>query len=154
MAITNNTDFTSGQILTAQQQNNFPRGIMAISKATATDATITVLEETFSVSFTAVANRNYRVTYFEPEVTGTSGAYTNIAIFVTSIALSANQIAAGYVYAPAANSYTSITVTAVGTFTAGTVVIKGAASASAGTSKIGRAATQPAFLMVEDIGTA
>jgi len=152
MAITNNVDFVSGAILTAAQQNNFPRGIMAVSKATATDATITAMEEQLSVTFTAVANRNYKVTYFEPEVTGTATAYTNIAIFLTSIA--GSQIAGGYVYAPAANSFTSITVTAVGTFTAGTVIIKGAASASSGTSKLGRAATQPAFLMVEDIGTA
>ena len=152
MAITNNVDFVSGAILTAAQQNNFPRGIMAVSKATATDATITAMEEQLSVTFTAVANRNYKVTYFESEVTGTATAYTNIAIFLTSIA--GSQIAGGYVYAPAANSFTSITVTAVGTFTAGTVIIKGAASASSGTSKLGRAATQPAFLMVEDIGTA
>jgi hypothetical protein len=152
MAITNNTDFTSGQILTAQQQNNFPRGIMAISKATATDATITSLEEQLSVTFTAVANRNYKVTYFEPEITGASGSYTNISIRLTSIA--GAQLAGGYVYAPAANSFTSVTCMAVGTFTAGTVIIKAALSAESGTSKAGRAATQPAFLMVEDIGTA
>jgi len=152
MAITNNTDFSSGAILTAQQQNNFPRGIMAVSKATSTDATITTVEEQLSVTFTAVANRNYRVTYFEPEVTGTSGAYTNILIFLTSIA--GTQLSGGYVYAPATNSYSTITVTAISTFTAGTVIIKGAASASSGTSKLGRIAAQPAFLMVEDIGTA
>jgi len=139
MAITNNTDFSSGAILTAQQQNNFPRGIMAVSKATSTDATITTVED-------------YRVTYFEPEVTGTSGAYTNILIFLTSIA--GTQLSGGYVYAPATNSYSTITVTAISTFTAGTVIIKGAASASSGTSKLGRIAAQPAFLMVEDIGTA
>ena len=126
---------------------------MAISKATLSDTTVTVLEEQLSVTFTAVANRNYRVTYFEPEVTSTSGTYTYLALFVTSIA--GTQITAGYVYAPAANSFMSQTVTAVTTFTAGTVVIKaGAQNFSAGTSKLGRAGTQPAYLMVEDIGTA
>ena len=153
MAITNNTDFTSGQILTAQQQNNFPRGIMAISKATATDATITVLEEQMSVTFTAVANRNYRVTYFEPELSGTSGTYTILSLLLTSLA--GAQLAAGYAYASAASSFTSVTTTAIGTFTAGTVTIKAAAQiVGAGTAKAGRAATQPAYLMVEDIGTA
>jgi hypothetical protein len=153
MAITNNTDFTSGQILTAQQQNNFPRGIMAVSKATSTDATVTVLEEQLSVTFTAVANRNYRVTYFEPEVTSTSGTYTYLALFLTSIV--GTQITAGYVYAPATNSFMSQTVTAVSTFTAGTVILKAAAQCvGVGTSKLGRAATQPAYFMVEDIGTA
>ena len=44
MAINPNTDFSSGAVLTAAQQNRFPRGVMAYAQTTTSDATITVEE--------------------------------------------------------------------------------------------------------------
>jgi hypothetical protein len=69
MAISPNVDFVSGAILTAAQQNQFPRGIMqrvaSTSSATGTNTETVTLT---LPAFTAVANRYYRITYFEPYI--------------------------------------------------------------------------------------
>jgi hypothetical protein len=67
MAISPNTDFTSGQILTATQMNQFPRGIVALTSSSTPTANFTSEIVTITgASFTAVANRYYKVSYFEP----------------------------------------------------------------------------------------
>ncbi len=38
MAINPNTNFSAGAVLTSAQQNRFPRGVMAFTKATASGA--------------------------------------------------------------------------------------------------------------------
>jgi hypothetical protein len=63
---TPNATFTSGQILTAAQQNNFPLGV--VSRTLNTTASIfnnlTTVQELFQApAFTPVAGRLYRVTY-------------------------------------------------------------------------------------------
>jgi hypothetical protein len=65
MAVTPNTTFVSGAILTAAQQNNFPRGIMgyAISTANTSCGTSATDLTGMSITFTAVANRLYRATF-------------------------------------------------------------------------------------------
>ena len=87
MAINPNTDFTAGQILTAAEQNRFPRGIVALTTSQTNSATITTEAVTLtSTSFTAVANRYYRITYYEP-VVQPSGApsYMTFRIRLTNI---------------------------------------------------------------------
>lgn len=156
MAINPNTDFSSGAILTADQQNRFPRGVMARNTATASDATITAEEvQITGSSFTAVANRFYRITYFEPYV-ASSGAncvftlrirQTNLAGAIQNSAASLNTV--GNVFFG-----TSGICEAISTFSAGTVNVVGTLQASAGTGQASRTATQYAFLLVEDIGPA
>jgi hypothetical protein len=73
MAVTPNTTFSSGAILTAAQMNRFGRGIMATpATSTTTDSTITTTEEVMlTYTFTAVSGRMYQITYVEPSVLGT-----------------------------------------------------------------------------------
>ena len=159
MAITPNTDFVSGAILTAQQQNNFPRGVMATASST-TNYTVTtsvVISTGMTVTFTAVANRNYRVTYYEPQVQSPSvnGSLVSVQIRLTNAA--GTQLQAGIVQTNAASVISeSLTVTYIGTLTAGSVTIVGTASASTttGAPTLSRQATLPAQITVEDIGTA
>ena len=156
MAINPNTDFSSGAVLTAAQQNRFPRGVVAYKAVTASDLTITAEEiQADTASFTAVANRYYRITYYEPQITlpATSGAFvigrirlTNLAGTQYSSMIIQNQAALGTNY--------TMTTLAVTTFTAGAVVIVSSLQMSAGTATATRSATAPAFLLIEDIGPA
>jgi len=156
MAINPNTDFSSGAVLTAAQQNRFPRGVMAYNASTTTDSTITTEEiQITSSSFTAVANRYYRITYYEPQIAtpATVGTFFVGRIRLTNLA--GTQYATGIVQniAAAANNYTLIT-SAVVTLSAGSTVIVASLSYSSGTGSATRSATSPAYLLIEDIGPA
>tara|TARA_R110000822_G_scaffold284426_1_gene405907 strand:- start:13 stop:477 length:465 start_codon:yes stop_codon:yes gene_type:complete len=154
MAITNNTDFSAGAILTAQQQNNFPRGIMALRTRTSNSGILSVETVTIAaITFTAVANRNYRITYYEPQGVGAVGTtYSDVAIkngtttAGTLISLGVNN---------ATNTARSSSIVQwVGTFSAGAQNIVATGGPVAGTINFTAGATFPAFLMVEDLGTA
>jgi hypothetical protein len=56
-----NTTFTSGAVYTADQANRFPRGVMAITTSTSNTISGGYLTG-LNTSFTAVANRLYRIT--------------------------------------------------------------------------------------------
>ena len=151
MAISPNTDFTAGQILTATQQNQFPRGVMAYNEVTATDASITAEEvQITGSSFTAVANRYYKVTYFEPNPSGGTGYFT-FRIRSTNLAGTVRQ--ASFQTAGFGIERTGIAIW-IGTLTAGTQNFVATGAMSAGTGIMGRSATQTASLTVEDIGPA
>jgi hypothetical protein len=84
MAITPNTTFTSGQILTAQQQNNLPFGVMGYASRTAGNITLTTTQTDLtgmSITFTAIAGRLYKCSWI---ATGqnTSGAVSWAAIYL------------------------------------------------------------------------
>jgi hypothetical protein len=159
MAINPNTNFTAGAILTADQQNRFPRGVMAYAES-ATNYTLTAstaVATGMTVSFTAVAGRYYRVTYYEPQVqtnntlsgnTRTSIRLTNAGGTQFSLTILQNETAA------AING--TITCTAVVTLSAGATTIVGCAitSSTSGAPTLIRGATSPSFIVVEDIGTA
>jgi hypothetical protein len=66
MAVSPNTNFVSGAILTAQQQNNFPRGLMGYVVRTAGNValnTVTADVTGATLTFTAEANRGYMVSF-------------------------------------------------------------------------------------------
>ncbi len=63
MAINPNTDFSAGAVLLASQQNRFPRGVMAFTKATASGSINSEQVQITGSSFTAVANRYYKITF-------------------------------------------------------------------------------------------
>ena len=151
MAINPNTTFTSGSILLASQQNRFPFGVVAFQTVTATDATITAAEIQITTSaFTAIANRYYKITYFEPQIGNSSTGFTISQIRLTNLAgtLFQQGLISGV---SLSNSLTTIAVT---TLTAGSTVIIASLQSSAGTGSATRSATTPGFLMVEDIGPA
>ena len=156
MAISPNTNFSVGQVLTSTQANQFPRGIVAFADATSNlsfDNT-----ETLSITastFTAVANRYYRITYFEPQLpqvqnsntvtqrirlTNTSGTQLSATVYTNTTAV--------------ANATNSATLVYVGTFTAGSVVIIGSLRSPGAVVSATRSATMPAQIIIEDIGPA
>ena len=156
MAISPNDTFLAGQVLTAQECNQFPRGIVAFAQSTANDATITAEEIQLTAStFTAVASRYYRITYYEPKVAtpATAGAYVNSRIRLTNLAGAQLQIGEMQ-NAPATAISFSMTTVWVGTLTAGSTIIIASLQSSTGTATATRSATQPGQITIEDIGPA
>ena len=150
MAINPNTDFTSGAVLTAAQQNRFPRGIVAYNANTSTDSTITVEEqEVAPVTFTAVANRLYRLSYFEPGFGGTSTSAMTMRIRQTSI--TGTVLGTSNVYNSVIQQQSGMLLT-FATFGAGSVTVLATLQCSAGTGSATRSATAFAVLSVEDCG--
>lgn len=151
MAINPNTNFTAGAVLTAAQQNRFPRGVMAFTAVTTSDTTITTEEvQVTGSSFTAVANRYYKVTYYEPGIsaTNTSG---NARIRLTNIAGTVYQLQ-GFAVPSAGGGF--VHMSAVTTLTAGATNFVATLSSDSGTIQATRSSTRYAFLLVEDIGPA
>ena len=153
MAVTPNDDFTAGQVLTNTECNNWPRGLMTAPVTTSTtDSTITVEEVQLTITWTAVANRNYRVMYTEPQLSGT------VATIITA-RLRAGSIAGTIVGSnTTGNPNTLLPVNnmcqAVGTYTAGSQTIVATLEYTAGTGTATRSANRLAILTVEDLGTA
>jgi len=158
MAISPNTNFSAGAVLLASQQNRFPRGVMAYAESTA-DYTLTtsdVIATGMSVTFTAVANRYYRITYYEPQVQtplAVSG-FTNLSIKDTNAA--GATLSYGRLQTSAALMMTgNVCVIDVRTFgSSGSQTMVGTASVNVttGAPTLQRDATFPAFMLVEDIG--
>jgi hypothetical protein len=159
MAVTPNTAFTSGQILTAAQMNAFPRGLMTdIVSDTTGGINLTTAEVTMltSGSFTAVTGRLYRITYYEPRVRSTTNAgSTNSTNFYIYNGATALNEASGVSF-PTNVTFPFATCVYVGTLTAGatTITAKASASSTDGTPQLQRTATRFAFLIIEDIGAA
>lgn len=151
MAINPNTDFSSGAVLTAAQQNRFPRGVMAYTAKTTSFAVGTAAADVgVSVTFTAVANRYYRYTAYTYAFDATVAS-----TLVFQITDSANtSFAEGYVRTQGSAQYQEAVIMKVTTETAGTVIRKLRANCTAGTGTIYATATTPIFLVVEDIGPA
>ena len=150
MAINPNTDFTSGAVLTAAQQNRFPRGVMGYAEATANQNNFTTIITTLTSTFTAVANRYYKITYFERYLIGAGGA-TQVTLTLTNGATVIQEA----MVTTSTTSGEAGTSMAIETFTAGSITINAKLTSTGGTSSTaGRAATSPAFLLIEDIGPA
>jgi hypothetical protein len=156
MAISPNTDFTTGQVLTSTQANQWPRGIMAIgTNSTSGTATTTESQVMTTGSFVAVANRYYRISYFEPIVckppVDEASTYIRIRLTNTSgveLQFGQNQSAG------TGNSAIALNISIVRTLTAGTTVIAATCGTSTGSASLFRSASAPAVLVVEDIGPA
>jgi hypothetical protein len=151
--MTINTGFTSGQILTAAQMTNLPWGIAALTSKT-TDSAITVTETVFlTASFTAVANRYYRITYFEGDIYNANGANpANIIARIrngTTTAGTELQFATLYTL-PGGEGVLNTVV--VKTFTAGAQSIVATLVQSLGTGTAFHTASRPGQLIIEDIG--
>jgi len=158
MAISPNDNFTAGQVLTATECNQFPRGVMALATST-TNYTLTatdVIATGMTVTFTAVVNRYYRVTYYEAQVqTPTAvSSFVNLSIKDTNAA--GTTLNYGRLQTSAALQIIGNvnTVAVISYATAGSKIVVGTASVNVttGAPTLQRAATYPAFLLVEDIG--
>lgn len=157
MAVTPNTTFVSGAILTAAQQNAFPRGLMTDIVTGTANVNLTTSMTTYltSGSFTAVTGRLYRITYFEPTSRGNTAAGSAVNDFQIKSGATLLTIGAGAATS-ASNLFTTVNIMYVGALTAGATVITALASSSSttGTPQLQRSATAPAFLTIEDIGAA
>jgi hypothetical protein len=151
--MTINTGFTSGQILTAQQMNNLPWGVAALTTKT-TDSAITTTETVFlTASFTAVADRYYRITYFEGDLFNANGATpSNIIARLRNGTTTAGTELQFAVLATLPGGEGSMTPTVVKTFTAGAQSVVATLTMAVGTGTALHSATRPAQLIVEDIG--
>lgn len=150
MAVNPNTDFTAGAVLTAAEQNRFPRGVMAFDTVLAnTSVTAEVVRITGS-SFTAVANRYYKVTYMEPNQAGGTGYYV---MRIKSTSISGTQRTEVFHTTGSGVERHGIAIW-VGTLSAGTHNFVGTAASSSGTVIFSGTSNRQAFLLVEDIGPA
>ena len=160
MSISPNTQFYSGNIFTAVQANQFPRGIMGFASSTSNYTLTTTMTATtgMSVTFTAVASRYYKITYYEPiaETTTVSGGQTNLKIFQTSTA--GTQLTSTVLQNSAAlkvlGGVSAIAI--ISNFTAGsnTVIGAGSTTSTTGTPLLQRNLFFPSFILVEDMGPA
>ena len=159
MAINPNTDFTSGAVLTADQQNRFPRGVMALATST-TSYTLTTTETIatgMTVTFTPVLNRYYRITYYEPQAqTASFASNTQLTIRQTN---ATGTVLQNTVFTNETNATDQSGMTVIRTLTfasAVSTVIVGTAKVSltTGTPQLIRDSTRQAQLLVEDIGPA
>jgi hypothetical protein len=156
MAINPNTDFTSGAILTAAQQNQFPRGIMQLATSTTSPANVTATEVVqLTATFTAVANRYYKIIYFEPDI-GLSGAGTvTVSMRIRSgTTIAGTALQTGFVRIDSSAVDQAGMIICYKTFGAGAQSVVATLQASAVNAIIGRSATSAAYLTVEDVGPA
>ena len=153
MAINPNTDFTTGAVLTAAQQNRFPRGIMAFASVTTSDTTITSEEvQVTSASFTAVANRYYLIEYVEQDLYRAAGSAIQLRIRLTNLAgaiQTFSQDISGTV-----NINNAMSTSRVMTFAAGSVVLVGTLQCGGSGTIATRGSAQPAYILVTDLGPA
>jgi hypothetical protein len=155
MAINPNVDFVSGDVLTAAQQNRFPRGVMALATSTSNGSFSTETTQLTTASFTAVANRYYRITYYDPAVQTPAGAGNFTAGRIRLTNSSGTQYALGQLQASGGTQVgNTLNVSVVTTLSAGSTVLVATLEANTGTQNAFRGATFPAFLVVEDIGPA
>ena len=126
-------------------------GMQTYATATTNDLTITSEElQITGSSFTAVTGRLYKVTYYEPELYG-STSYMQVNVRYTNISGTILQL--HYMQINGNNNLPSLLMW-IGTLTAGTTNFVATLSSYSGTGAAYRAANQVAYLAVEDIGPA
>jgi hypothetical protein len=153
MAISPNDIFTSGQILTAQECNQYPFGIVAFQTDTATANFGGEAVNITSTSFTAIANRYYRITYYQPQLQVNVANGYSILTLRKGTTTAGTQITRGFAANATSGGPTAGTVSAVTTLTAGAQQICGTIT-STNTTSTNTSATAFGYLLVEDIGPA
>jgi hypothetical protein len=128
---------------------NSPWGIMGTATATSNQTGISAEADVtgVTVTFTAAANRRYKVT-----VSGRIVQQTSAGVAEVKITDSANTLQDKWTFSLTAGSAAYATVTAILTPAAGSITYKARMSTTAGTVDTTAAATQPFRILVEDIG--
>ena len=153
MAVSPNTNFTSGDVLTAAQMNKFPRGLMAdVVISSTSDTSVTAEEVMLTVTWTAVANRQYRLVYIEPALSGTS--ITSATFRLRSDSVTGTVLNSAVVAISSTTLTFSGFVEAFPNFAAGSNTVVATLQYSAGTGTATRSGTRLAMLYVEDVGAA
>jgi hypothetical protein len=144
-----NTDFTTGQVLTADAANRWPRGVVSIvqnASGTVTLPAATVTTLLTAPVFTAVANRYYRITWQEPEINAGTG--TMAMQFKNGATVLMTKTYSG------SPPYVAGIVTFTTTFAAGSVTITAVASPTTAGSAYRGSGGYIATMVIEDIGPA
>ena len=133
-----------------------PRGVMGYMPSTTATVNLTTSFVTqITVTFTAVANRYYRFTYYEPQVL-TSNYLAQYVQSVVRSSLSGTPVLQQAFLGQTASvsKFNELACVGVSTFTAGSVTLSAQALSSSisGTPGLNRGGSQPAYLLVEDIG--
>ena len=149
-----NTDFTAGAVLTAAQQNRFPRGQMGYVALTGGLAGISGAATDIpgtSITFTAVANRLYKATWHVYGYKNASGLDVSIVYFTNA----ANTVLSDLVVSsPSGNYAVNLSASHVFTVAAGSVTYKLRAASFSGTLSLTAGSTSPLVLVIEDVGPA
>jgi hypothetical protein len=136
----------------ASSDGKAPRGVMVFSTKITTDTGSTLNTETTIASgtFTAVANRLYRMTYSEPELTSSAASGSAALMLIKD---GTTQIQASYV-SIGTSEYMAQTITVTTTLSAGSHTMNARLVRAAPiTLTASRSATNPAVFTVEDIGS-
>ena len=149
MAINPNTDFTAGAILTADQMNRLPRGIMGFVSRNTTYQPTSTASDLFSLTFTAVAGRYYKYTFFSPGI-DSSGALAINGLLTDASNVSLN-VAGQQLYGPAQQF--PMNFVTIRTESAGSITRKIRMQTSSGNANM-FGTTAIGFFLVEDIGEA
>ena len=157
MAIAPNTNpFVSGAVLTAAQMTALPMGIYSFVEKTSSTTPVTAETVILTLpSFTAVANRYYRVTAFFPYNEQTAGAATTLSVKIRKgTTTGGTQIQESVSYLTGtSNDDKFMFIQWVGTLTAGAQQMVATFTSSASTTVLATA-TVPAQMLIEDIGGA
>ncbi len=154
MAVNPNTTFTSGAVLTAAQQNRFPRGVMGAVYRTAGNVAVTTTQADVTgvtVTFTAEASRTYKATWTVTGLKDTANGWVG-----AFLANSSNTIF-GAVYQTcfivAGGGYFNLSgITYFSNLTAGSQTIKLRTQAENNGATILASGSNPCVLMIEDCG--
>ena len=152
MAANPNTNFTAGSVYTADQANRFPRGVMGYVQNNTSNATVTGTEADVSgmtVTFTAEANRLYRVT-FNCFYLQSDASSRLILVFADSANTAIN---ATQQVNPVASGYGTLSYSYLfGLSSGGSITRKIRAQTTGGTVTIFGSATSTYSLVIEDMG--
>jgi len=154
MAINPNTTFTAGQILTADQQNRLPRGLLALGKSAGTLVTFgTTAANLCSATFTLATSRQIQFIGSIPLIDLPSTNQRINAILFDGATTVANQFGLAVTSVDATN----VVLTRVFELAAGTYTYTLRAATSTGTNRMNDGAAGEvtrATLQVIDLGAA
>jgi hypothetical protein len=143
-----NTNFTAGQVLTAEQQNRFPRGLIGTSILN-TDKSFTGIEDSgLTVTWTAESTRLYKIS-FSGYITST-GAGITFSIFADGSNNELKSTLATVIASGQANHSAFLIESGL----SGSVTRKIRLLNQTGTGTLKASATNQASFMVEDVGPA
>ena len=149
MAITANTTFVAGTVLTAEQQNNFPRGVVAYTSNATQTITAGYLVG-LNTTYTFEAGRTYKISV------ATSYSTSSGAGLILYIEVEGTTVQRVFDNRPIAAIAGNFHVNGFwsGTVAAGSKTVKLGWNLLSGTGTNPAGATLPNQLIIEDIGTA
>jgi hypothetical protein len=151
MAITPNTTFTAGAVLTAAQMNRLPWGVVGVASKTASQTGITAATDVtgLSVTWTADSSRIYMISLHALLL-----KETNNGLVWLRVTNASNVQSGSFLQTIPATEYAQGNLTIYETGLSGSQTRKVRAEASAASVTVDCASDTPAILIVQDIGQA